>query len=153
MMMERMIKILMSAGLAVLAALIAFGNIHDPGSNLSFVQHILSMDTIAPNNPMASHAMPVPPLWVIAFWLIVAAEGLTSVLYALGTVELWRARSSKARAFQRAKRFVYAGAACDSSSGSSVSLRSAENGSRCGSPRCGTASRRRSASPRSFSSS
>ncbi len=112
MMMERMIKILMSAGLAVLAALIAFGNIHDPGSNLSFVQHILSMDTIAPNNPMASHAMPVPPLWVIAFWLIVAAEGLTSVLYALGTVELWRARSSKARAFQRAKRFVYAGAAC-----------------------------------------
>jgi len=51
-------------------------------------------------------------LWRIAFWLIVAGEGLTTVLFMLGTFELFRARKSKAPDFHRAKRFVFAGAAC-----------------------------------------
>ena len=37
--------------------------------------------------------------------------GLTAFLFAVGTVELWRARRSKARIFHEAKRFVYIGAA------------------------------------------
>ncbi|HKN27537.1 MAG TPA: DUF2165 domain-containing protein [Roseiarcus sp.] len=111
-MMDRRLKIFMTGGVAVLCAFITAGNIHDPGSNLLFVQHVFSMDTIIPASAMADHAIPIPLLWRIAFWLIVAGEALTTVLFMLGTFELFRARSSKAADFHRAKRFVFAGAAC-----------------------------------------
>src|SRR5271167_3736067 len=111
MMMERIVKIIMSGGLAVLAAFITIGNLHDPGANLKFVEHVLSMDTIPVDSPTAARALPFPLIWQIAFWSIVAAEGLTAALFAWGTAELWRARRFKARGFHQAKRFVFAGAA------------------------------------------
>jgi predicted small integral membrane protein len=112
MMMERGLKILMVGGLTVLCGFIVAGNLHDPGSNLLFVQHVFSMDTIVPVSAMADHAVPTPLLWKIGFWLIVTGEALTAALFAIGTVELLLARKSKARDFYRAKRFVFAGAAC-----------------------------------------
>ncbi len=112
MMMERRLKIFMIGGIAVLCGFITAGNIHDPGSNLVFLQHVFSMDTIMPASAMADHAIPIPVLWRIAFWLIVIGEGLTAALFALATVELFRARKFKARDFHQAKRFVFAGAAC-----------------------------------------
>ena len=111
MMIERILKIILSGGLAILTALIAYANIHDPGANLKYVEHVLSMDTVAPDSPMMDHALPVPLIWRIAFWSIVTGEGLTAALFALGAMELWRARRSKARIFHEAKRFVYLGAA------------------------------------------
>ena len=112
MMMERHLKIFMIGGVAVLCGFIVAGNIHDPGSNLLFVQHVFSMDTIIPVSAMADHAIPVPLLWRIAFWLIVMGEGLTAALFALGTMELLRARKFNARDFHEAKRFVFVGAGC-----------------------------------------
>jgi predicted small integral membrane protein len=112
MMIERLLKMFMTAGIAILCAFIVAGNIQDPGSNLLFVQHVFSMDTIMPGSALASHALPIPVLWRIAFWLIVVGEAATGALFALGTVELVRARKRKAREFQAAKRFVYVGAGC-----------------------------------------
>lgn len=112
MMLERLLKILMIGGLAVLCGFITAGNIHDPGSNLLFVQHVFSMDTIIPVSAMADHALPIPVLWRVGFWLIVTGEGLTAAFFALATVELLRVRTAGARDFHRAKRFVFAGAAC-----------------------------------------
>src|SRR5271165_1086364 len=112
MMMERALKIFLTGGVAVLCALIVAGNVHDPGTNLLFVQHVFSMDTILPASAMANHALAIPALWRIGFWLIVLGEGLTAILFALGTVELLRARKFKARDFHHAKRFVFAGAGC-----------------------------------------
>ena len=60
MMIERGLKIFMTAGVALLCAFIVAGNIEDPGSNLLFVQHVLSMDTIMPVSALASHALPIP---------------------------------------------------------------------------------------------
>jgi class 3 adenylate cyclase len=59
---------------------------------------------------MADHALSIRVLWQIGFWLIVLGEGLTTILFVLATVELLRARKFTARDFQRAKRFVFAGA-------------------------------------------
>ena len=112
MMMERRLKILMIGGLTLLCGFIVAGNIHDPGTNLLFVQHVFSMDTIIPVSAMADHAISIPLLWRIGFWLIVAGEGLTAALFALGAVELFRARNGNARDFYQAKRFVFAGAGC-----------------------------------------
>jgi len=112
MMIERLLKILLSGGLAVLCALITIGNIHDPATNMRFVEHVLSMDTLAPDSPLAIRAMPIPLFWRIAFWSIVAGEGIATALFAWGTVELMRARKSKARVFHQAKRLFFAGAGC-----------------------------------------
>ena len=112
MMMERRLKILMIGGLTLLCGFIVAGNIHDPGTNLLFVQHVFSMDTIIPVSAMADHAISIPLLWRIGFWLIVMVEGLTAALFALGAVELFRARNGNARDFHQAKRFVFAGAGC-----------------------------------------
>ena len=71
MMIERILKIILSGGLAILTALIAYANIHDPGANLKYVEHVLSMDTVAPDSPMMDHPLPVPLIWRIAFWSIV----------------------------------------------------------------------------------
>jgi predicted small integral membrane protein len=35
----------MSGGLALLTALIAHANVHDPGANLKFLDHVLSMES------------------------------------------------------------------------------------------------------------
>jgi predicted small integral membrane protein len=112
MMIERLAKIIMSGGLAILCALIAFGNIHDPEPNYRFVQHVLSMDTISPGATTAARAMPIPMLWRVSFWSIVAGEVVAAVFFVLGTAELARARNAKAWAFQQAKRFIYLGAVC-----------------------------------------
>jgi predicted small integral membrane protein len=109
---ERLVKIMMSGGLALLCALIAFTNIYDPEPNFRFVQHVLSMDTISPGSATADRAMPIPTLWRLFFWLIVAGETVAALLFALGATELLRARNAKAWAFQESKRFIYLGAAC-----------------------------------------
>ena len=75
MMMERRLKILMIGGVTLLCGFIVAGNIHDPGTNLLFVQHVFSMDTIIPVSAMADHAISIPLLWRIGFWLIVMGEG------------------------------------------------------------------------------
>jgi predicted small integral membrane protein len=112
MMMERALKIFLTGGVAVLCALIVAGK--RPRSGDEFVvraarlQHGYNLTASA----MANHALAIPALWRIGFWLIVLGEGLTAILFALGTVELLRARKFKARDFHHAKRFVFAGAGC-----------------------------------------
>jgi predicted small integral membrane protein len=112
MLIERRLKIFMTGGIALLCVLIVAGNIHDPGTNYLFVQHVFSMDTISPASAMAEHALPIPLIWRIGFWTIVAGEALTAVLFAMATVELFRSQKSSPRDFHRAKRFVFAGAGC-----------------------------------------
>ena len=112
MVVQRGLKILLVGGLAFLCALTTWGNLRDPATNYTFVRHVVSMDTISPDAVMASNAIQIPLVWSIAFWAIVAAEGLTTALFAWGTVELFQARKFKARVFDQAKRFVFAGAGC-----------------------------------------
>ena len=112
MVVQRGLKILLVGGLAFLCALTTWGNLRDPATNYTFVRHVVSMDTISPDAVMASNAIQIPLVWSIAFWAIVAAEGLTTALFAWGTVELFQARKFKARVFDQAKRFAFAGAGC-----------------------------------------
>ena len=83
-MLERGLKIFMTGGVALLCAFIVFGNIHDPGTNFLFVQHVLSMDTVLPSSAMTDHALPIPFLWQIGFWLIVLGEAVTRSCSRLG---------------------------------------------------------------------
>ena len=106
----RLAKIVMTASIALYAAIVAFDNMTDYESNFMFVRHVLSMDTTFPHNALMYRAITAPALWTLAYWLIIAAEGLTSIAFAIGAAALWHHRASPAARFQRAKGPIVLGA-------------------------------------------
>ncbi len=106
----RWAKIVMTASIALFLALVAFDNITDYGSNFAFVRHVLSMDATFPHNALMYRAITAPALWALAYRIIIATEGVTAVIFAIGAVSLWRHRDSPASRFQRAKEPIVLGA-------------------------------------------
>jgi predicted small integral membrane protein len=107
----RMLKIVMVAGLALDALLVAFGNITDYGSNFVYVQHVMSMDTTFPGSNLMYRSITMPALHHAAYVLIIAGEGLAALLLAFGAWRLWRARTAAGAVFAAAKRPVALGLA------------------------------------------
>ncbi|PWJ76942.1 putative small integral membrane protein [Pseudaminobacter salicylatoxidans] len=99
-------KIVMCLCLAAFAFLVAFGNITDYGSNYAFVQHVLSMDTTFPGNALMYRSITNPALWTAGYWLIIAGEALTCILFLIAAWRLWQARMASGAVFNQAKRFV-----------------------------------------------
>ena len=89
MLITRLAKILMCLALAVFCLLVAYDNIADYGTNYVFVQHVLSMDTAFPGNELLYRSITDPLVWKIAYALIIAAEGLTGVLFLRGVIRAW----------------------------------------------------------------
>jgi predicted small integral membrane protein len=106
----RLSKVVMVAGLAAYALLVAFGNITDYGSNFAFIQHVMSMDTTFPGNKLMYRAITSPALQQIAYGAIIGGEGLTGLVLAVAAFRLWTARGDNAR-FAAAKGLVALGAA------------------------------------------
>ncbi len=109
-MTPRYAKIFMTLALAAFAFMVTFNNITDYGSNFAFVQHVLSMDTTFPGNSAMYRAVTSPTLWHAGYWLIIAGEGITCVLFLMGALSMWRARTGSAALFQRSKHWAIAGA-------------------------------------------
>ena len=99
----RVAKIVLVAALALHTSLVAFGNIADYGTNFSFVQHVLSMDTIFPFSTIKYRAITSPALHHAAYAFIIAAEAATAVLCWIGAAALARRLRADAAAFNRAK--------------------------------------------------
>ena len=106
----RLAKLVMVASLAGFAFLVTFDNVTDYGTNYAFVQHVLSMDTTFAGNALMYRAIVSPWAWHLAYDAIIAAEGLTCVLFLAGAVALARALRAEAAVFERAKRFTVIGA-------------------------------------------
>ena len=111
MLIMRVAKIAMVAAIAAFATLVAFGNITDYGTNLVFVQHVLSMDSVFPNSTITYRAITSPALHHAAYAIIIAAEALTAVLCWTGALALLRRLRAPAAAFNRAKAVAIAGLA------------------------------------------
>jgi predicted small integral membrane protein len=101
-------KVVMVAGLALLAFLVTLGNLTDYGTNYAFVQHVLSMDTIFPGSTLRWRAITDPTLHRAAYALIIAAEAATAALFAVAAIRM-AARLGAPRAEFRAA-FVWVGA-------------------------------------------
>lgn len=99
----RLSKIVMCLCLAAFAFLVTFGNITDYGSNFAFVQHVLSMDTTFPGNALMYRSITNPALWTAGYWLIIAGEGLTCILFLVASWRLWQARNLSGAEFDAAK--------------------------------------------------
>jgi predicted small integral membrane protein len=107
----RVAKVIMVASLAAFAFIVTFDNVTDHATNYAFVQHVLSMDTTFEHSLLTYRAITSPWAWQLAYNAIIAAEGLTSLLFAIGAVALARALYADAAVFDRAKRFTVVGAA------------------------------------------
>jgi predicted small integral membrane protein len=108
-MIVRLAKVAMLAALAAFALLVAYDNIVDYDSNYAFVQHVLSMDTTFPGNTLRSRAIADPAVWRAGYAVIIAAEGLTGALLAVGALALLARLRAPAARFNRAKAWAIAG--------------------------------------------
>ena len=86
----RAAKVATVAAIALFASLVAFGNLTDYDTNLAFVQHVLSMDTIFPSSAIKYRAITNPALQRAAYALIIATEAATAVLCWIGAAALAR---------------------------------------------------------------
>ena len=105
----RLAKILMVASIALFASLVTFGNLTDYNVNYTFVQHVLSMDTIFPFSTIGYRAITSGTLHHVAYALIIATEAMTALLCWVGAGLLARRIRADARSFNRAKTFSIAG--------------------------------------------
>jgi len=111
MLITRYAKIVMILVLASFCLLVTFDNITDYGTNYLFVQHVMSMDTTFPGNTLMHRSITNPTLWRAAYAVIIAAEGITGLLYLAGAFRLFQARNASAAEFNQAKGYVIAASA------------------------------------------
>lgn len=102
-MVVRYSKILLVASIGFLTTLIALNNVQDYGSNLLYVQHVLSMDTTFPNNQLLWRAIKAPELQNLAYWLMILTEITISGLCWWGSFKLLRGVGASAQTFHQAK--------------------------------------------------
>ena len=106
----RLVKTVMVASLAMFALLVAYDNIVDYPTNYQFVRHVLAMDTTFPGNALIGRAITQPLAWTAAYWLIIATEALTGLLFALGTMRMLGALRERAPRFNASKQYAVLGA-------------------------------------------
>jgi predicted small integral membrane protein len=97
------------AAIALWISLVAFGNITDYGTNLVFVNHVLSMDTVFPETTIKYRAITSPALHHAAYLLIIAAETAAAILCWIGAFRMLAAIRSGAAAFNHAKGWAVIG--------------------------------------------
>jgi predicted small integral membrane protein len=105
----RAAKAALVAAVALFASLVAFGNLTDYGTNFTFVQHVLSMDTIFEFSTINYRAITDSRLHHVAYAVIIAVEIATAVLCWVGAVALVRALRADAAVFNRSKAWAIAG--------------------------------------------
>lgn len=108
MLITRYAKIVMALCLAAFCLLVAFDNITDYETNYLFVQHVMSMDTTFAGNALMYRAVTSPTAWHVCYWLIIAAEAVTGILFLAGAIRLFQLRNAPAVLFNQGKALVVA---------------------------------------------
>jgi predicted small integral membrane protein len=72
--------------------LVVLGNALDPAANFSYVQHVLSMDTVHPHSTQKWRAITNPELWRLGFVLILVYQTVGAGWLVWAAVRLARAR-------------------------------------------------------------
>jgi predicted small integral membrane protein len=100
----RLAKILLVAAIGFYYALVVLNNLTDYDSNYQFVHHVLLMDTTFPGNHLMWRAIHSGLVYSIFYNGIILWEFLTTLLIAIGVIQLCRAWRLPAAAFNSAKR-------------------------------------------------
>ncbi len=83
-------KAALVGAVAAYMVLVVFGNVIDSAANFSYVQHVLSMDTVLPHNTQKWRAVTNPELWRLAYVLILVYQLISAVWLTWATVRLIR---------------------------------------------------------------
>jgi predicted small integral membrane protein len=97
------------AAIALFNSLVAFGNLTDYNTNLMFIEHVLSMDSIFTSSTIKYRAITSPVLQHAAYALIIATEVAMALLCWIGAVLLARHLRADATTFNRAKAIAVVG--------------------------------------------
>jgi predicted small integral membrane protein len=109
MLVTRLAKVLLIGALAAFAFVVTYDNIVDYGSNYQFVQHVLSMDTTFADSTLRHRAITDPAIWKAVYAVIIAAEGLTTLLLGIGAIALLLRLRATAAVFNATKVWAVAG--------------------------------------------
>ena len=108
--MSQLSKVTLTGVVAALCLLIGYNNIVDYGSNMMFVQHVLSMDTTFPDNAVrTSRAVSDPRLQSNAYMIIILAELAIGLACLAGTMKMMFALNAPAATFNKAKNIAVLG--------------------------------------------
>jgi predicted small integral membrane protein len=105
----RAAKAALVAAIALFASLVTFGNLTDYNTNFTFVQHVLSMDSIYPFSTIKYRAISNPALHRAAYAVIIVVEAATAMLCWIGAAMLVHHIRAAAGVFNRAKTFAIVG--------------------------------------------
>lgn len=98
----RVVKAAIVLQIGVFALLVGWNNIVDYGSNFSFVQHVLTMDTTFEGNRLTGRALHAPLWHHAAYALIILCELGTGLLCLCGAWRVFRQRGGSLQEFHRA---------------------------------------------------
>ena len=106
---DRLSKVAMVAAIAVFFSLVVLNNLTDYAANFTYVQHIMSMDTVFPDNRLKWRAIDHPTVHHVFFCSIIAWEMLTAGLCWVGVFHLSRTLNQEAVEFDAAKLYAVLG--------------------------------------------
>jgi predicted small integral membrane protein len=110
-MITRLSKALLVLLIGLFSLLVGVDNIIDYGTNYSFVEHVMEMDTVSPDSTLKWRAIDSDTLSAAAYALIIAVEVLTGLLCCTGSLRLWQVRGEGALVFNASKDLATAGLA------------------------------------------
>lgn len=93
---SHIIKSALLLSIGLFALLVTYNNVMDYGSNFSFVQHVLLMDTTFDGNQLKSRAIENPIYHHAFYIIIITTEGLVSIMCLLASWYLLKSNSTKA---------------------------------------------------------
>lgn len=103
----RLLKVFVVLLAGLFGLFVVLGNLMDYNSNYEFVHHVLSMDTTFEGNALMWRAIDSPMLHTIAYWGLIIAEGIFSILAFIGVFNMLKKLKSSAREFNKAKAFGF----------------------------------------------
>jgi predicted small integral membrane protein len=110
MILIRLAKIALVVAAGLFCVLVGYNNIVDYSSNYLFVQHVLSMDTVFPDNAVrGGRAIIDPQLHRAAYGIIIGVELGAGILCLLGALRLLFAIAAPAPRFAAAKTIAIIG--------------------------------------------
>jgi len=108
-MIARLSKALLVLLVGLFSLLVGVDNVVDYGTNYTFVEHVMAMDTLLPDTTLTWRAVTSDVLNHAAYAFIIGVEILTGLLCVSGAVRLWQARAESAARFNAAKGVAMAG--------------------------------------------
>ncbi|NMF85800.1 DUF2165 domain-containing protein [Nodosilinea sp. P-1105] len=99
----RLSKILLVGSIGLLALVIVLNNLTDYDANFRYIYHVLTMDTVFPDNQLTWRAIQDPQLQRIIYGLIIATEAAIAGLCLAGAVRLGQVMGDSGTAFNQAK--------------------------------------------------